>query len=1357
MGEESIFLEALQKDRPEDRAAFLDQACAGDPALRHSVEQLLRAHERAGDFLQGQPAGAGLGLTVDEPVRQAPGTVIGPYKLLEQIGEGGFGVVYMAEQAEPVRRRVALKVLKPGMESRQVVARFEAERQALALMDHPNIATVLDGGTTAEGRPYFVMELVKGVPITTFCDKERLTTEQRLELFVSVCAAVQHAHQKGVIHRDIKPSNVLVTLHDGRPVVKVIDFGIAKALGEPLTNRTLFTGFAQMIGTPLYMSPEQAELSGLDVDTRSDVYSLGVLLYELLTGTTPFDEERLRQVSFDELRRIIREEEPPRPSARISTLGQAAGTVSAQRRSESRQLRRLFRGELDWVVMKALEKDRNRRYESPSAFAADVRRYLKDEPVDACPPSRRYRLAKALRRHRASVLTAAALAALLLAGTGTSLWLAAREAVAKDEARASERLAKDSEKEAKQSEAKARWRAGHLEKVNALLTDIFLDIDPRLEEKGGPGVAEQLSRRLERAAAQLDGDAIGEPLVVAALQNTLGNTLRELGHARRAIELLRKSHGTREAHHGPHHPDTLTTLNNLALAYQAAGRYDQALPLHEQVLARRREKQGPDHPDTLTAMNNLAVTCAEASQIGRALPLLEQALAKRRKKLGPTHPHTLNSMSTLAGAYRESGQFGRAVALLEEAWQKCKATHGPDHADTLSTMNNLAGALMEAGRLNRALPLLKEALAKRETKLGPDHPDTLTSMDNLAVGYLAAGERARGLLLFEQALDRRKEKHGLDHPATLNSMGNLAAAYQEAGRFDRGLPLHEQTVTKLRAKHGPDHRRTLLAMNNLAAAYREVGQLKRAVPLHERVLAKQLEKLGPDHPDTLTTLSNLGRAYQEAGQLNRALPLFEEALAKRQKKLGPDHPQTLNSMGSLALAYQAAGRLDRALPLFERVLARRQKTFGADHPRTLTSMNNLGTACLKAGQRDRARQVLEEALEKQKDKQGANHRHTLDTMVNLALVHAASRQPGKALPLLREALEKAGKRFGPNDPTTWHALHNLGSVLRDIGQPGRAVPLLETAWEGRKEKLGPLHPDTLKSLSGLALACRGAGQLPQAVRHYEQLRDHLATKWGADHPRTLSALNVLAVTHWQAKQLDHSVPLFEQLLAKHKAVLGLDHPNTLNTMANLAVNYADAGRPKEAMALLEDAVQRARKHPAPMQPRFEWMYLTLTVMYNRAGLFARSGPLFRHLLEQARRRFGNDRPETANALAVMGDNLLSRKKYADADRVLHECLVIRARTAPDAWTTFNTRSMLGAALVGQKKYAEAEPLLLAGYEGMKERGAGVPEPVGSLRLAQALERLVRLYDEWGKKDEAARWRKKLEALNASRPAQPPKP
>src|SRR6266852_6085336 len=421
-----IFSQALEKQPPAEREKFLAEACKGQPELRAQVESLLRAHEQAGDFL-----GQTIPLPSSDFEMQPPGTMIGRYKLLEKIGEGGFGVVYMAEQQEPVQRKVALKIIKPGMDTREVIARFEAERQALALMDHPNIARVLDGGATAESRPYFVMELVRGIPITEFCDQKNLPTAERLQLFIKVCQAVQHAHQKAVIHRDLKPSNILVTLYDGEAVPKVIDFGVAKALGQKLTEKTLFTAFRQMIGTPAYMAPEQAEMSGVDIDTRSDIYSLGVLLYELLTGVTPFDKETLAKAALDEIRRTIRETEPPKPSTRLRTLGDKLVIIAKHRHTEPAALSRLVQGDLDWIVMKCLEKDRSRRYATANGLGMDLQRHLDNEPVMAAPPSLTYRLQRFARRHLAALATASAFALVLVSGamiSATQAWRANRYA-----------------------------------------------------------------------------------------------------------------------------------------------------------------------------------------------------------------------------------------------------------------------------------------------------------------------------------------------------------------------------------------------------------------------------------------------------------------------------------------------------------------------------------------------------------------------------------------------------------------------------------------------------------------------------------------------------------------------------------------------------------------------------------------------------------------------------------------------------------------------------------------------------------------------------------------------------------------
>jgi serine/threonine protein kinase/tetratricopeptide (TPR) repeat protein len=738
MNAEEILLAAVEKKTPAERAAYLDGACGPDPDLRALVEDLLHAHEAAGDFLE-QPLFE-LSPTVGQlSDPESPGTVIGPYKLLEQIGEGGMGLVFMAEQSRPVRRRVALKIIKPGMDTRHVVARFEAERQALALMDHPNVAHVFDGGTTDSGRPYFVMELVRGVPITEFCDQRRLSTRQRLELFVTVCQAVQHAHQKGIIHRDLKPSNVLVTLHDTIAVPKIIDFGIAKATTQPLTERTLFTNFAQMMGTPLYMSPEQAEMNGLDVDTRSDVYALGVLLYELLTGTTPFESQTLKKVGLDEMRRMIREEEPPTPSQRLNTLGaQVCSTMSEQRGVDGRRLGQVLRGELDWIVMKALEKDRNRRYESASAFAADVQRYLTDEPVQACPPSASYRLRKYARRNRRPLVTAGIIMATMVAASVVSVWQAVvarnaqhqaeadrdRAATALTQAEAAERQAKTDQERAQAAERRATTEAAIARAVNAFLQDDLLgqvaSASPNWES--GESTLLTVKEALERAAARIGNRFRDQPLVEAAIRMAIGegySSLRDFPpaalHFERAFEL-------RKAQLGPEHSDTRDSMSRLAGSYQWLSRHSESIALRQQALESTRAILGPDHPETRQCVRALAYAYLCGGKLEASARLLEQVLEQQRAIDGATHPATLGAMHQLAWVYGLMGRLEESLALHEKVFVLRSAGYGSDYV-----LMQYVCVCQWAGKYDQADKPLREALKLRQPDRGSVRERTATA------------------------------------------------------------------------------------------------------------------------------------------------------------------------------------------------------------------------------------------------------------------------------------------------------------------------------------------------------------------------------------------------------------------------------------------------------------------------------------------------------------------------------------------------------------------------------------------------------------------------------------------------------
>lgn len=855
---ETIFIAARDLPDADERAAYLAKACGEALPLRERVERMLAAEQKADRFFAGNP------LELDESpltLRDAAGkegSVIGCYKLLQQIGEGGCGIVYMAEQEQPIRRRIALKLIKPGMDTRQVIARFEAERQALAMMDHPNIARVLDAGATDTGRPYFVMELVRGIKITEYCDQNNLPTRERLDLFTKVVQAVQHAHQKGIIHRDLKPSNVLVTLHDGVPVPKVIDFGIAKAMEQKLTDKTLFTQFEQFIGTPAYTSPEQAEMSGLDVDTRSDIYSLGVLLYELLVGRTPFDTDDLIRSGLNEMRRIIREKEPDRPSTRLSTMFAEERTATAQRRAvSSPELIHLLKGDLDWIAMKCLEKDRTRRYETAGALAADIQNYLGNEPVTARPPSTAYRLGKLVRRNKLAFAASAAVAVALLAGIVVSTWQAAR--------------ARRAEKAAQQEKESA-------EAVLKFFREKILAAGRPEGTEGGLGREVTLRKAIDAAESQISKVFKDRPLVEASIRTALGESYRYLGEPALAIQQL-----------------------------------DRSLAIHRQIL-------GFNHPTTLWAMDRLGGAYSEAGKHEQALPLLEETLKVRKTKLGGEHLATLSTMCNLGLAYFEAGKNDQAVPLLEQALRLERAKKGPEAFDTLSTMNNLALAYNNSGKLDQALPLLEEVVKLRKAKW-PGHAGTLASMQNLGYAYLRAEKVDQALSIQEETVKLQRARLGLAHPQTLAGISTLAEIYRKSGKPDRMLQFLEETLELFKAHLGLARRETLVWMNNLAVEYENTGKLDRAVPLFEEALELMKAHLGLEDRETLNTMNNLAGAQAKLGKHDLALPLFEEAWKVGKAKLEPEQAETIRSMRGFALALSAQGRDDEVKELAEREFA----------------------------------------------------------------------------------------------------------------------------------------------------------------------------------------------------------------------------------------------------------------------------------------------------------------------------------------------------------------------------------------------------------------------------------------------------
>jgi serine/threonine protein kinase/Tfp pilus assembly protein PilF len=828
-------------------------------------------------------------------------TQVGPYLIQGVIGEGGMGTVYKAEQRTPIRRTVALKLVKLGMDTRQVIHRFESERQALALMNHPNVAKVLDAGATEAGRPYFVMEYVGGEPITRFADRYKLRVRQRLELIVQACAGVQHAHQKAIIHRDLKPSNILVSMVDDKPVAKVIDFGMAKALSQRLTERTLFTETGQLVGTPEYMAPEQAESAVEDVDTRTDVYSLGVVLYELLTGALPFDPKSLRGAGYSEIQRIIRETDPPRPSTRLSRLGDGAREVARLRQTPLDELCRQLRGELEWIPLKAMHKERARRYASATELADDVQNYLAERPLRAGPESAAYRMRKFLRRHRLVVMAVTGMLLLLVAGAATTTWQAVR-------ATRAQRATRAALEELRLQKKEVDLANKSVSAVNEFLTQEILVSSTPDVTRGKPLT---VLEALDNAARRIKGKFDESPAVEAAVRGTVSRAYHALGRAELALPQAREAVAICERALPPEHPITVAAMNQLAQVLEERGDYKAAESTYRDALARSRRASDPQLRDALSITGNLGRVVQRQGRLDEAEPLCREAAEGLSRLLGNDDSYTLDALNSLGIVLDKRGKSAEAEALLRQVLEARLRTEGSDHPHTLTAGSNLANVLVRRGKLDEAEPLLREVVALTRRVFGEDHHVTITTINSYASLKQELGGFDESEALFREALEKSRRALDANNPVTLTVTNNLATVLKRRGKVDEAIELYRDGLNRHQRLFGAEHPNTILSMNNLGQALFAKGSYDEA----ERLFAEVYRRVPQSQIDPRTSaivMSRWGPCLVEMGRYAEAEAPLLEAHRRLTATGQAQAPATAGVLDALAKLCAHTNRPDEA-------------------------------------------------------------------------------------------------------------------------------------------------------------------------------------------------------------------------------------------------------------------------------------------------------------------------------------------------------------------------------------------------------------------------------------------------------------